>query len=76
MHITRGARTLRRRALRRFYAAASSNNALSDGGDAAMRILGQDELAFTGEAGSGMAFRSALWRRTERASEGGWKLPS
>ena len=48
--------------------------ALSDGGDTAMRILGQDELAFTGEAGSGVAFRSALWHRTERASAGVWKL--
>ena len=48
--------------------------ALSDGGDTAMRILGQDELAFTGEAGSGVAFRSALWHRTERAGAGVWKL--
>ena len=48
--------------------------ALSDGGDTAMRILGQEELAFTGEAGSGVAFRSALWHRTERASAGVWKL--
>ena len=39
-----------------------------------MRILGQDELAFTGEAGSGVAFRSALWHRTERAGAGVWKL--
>ena len=48
--------------------------ALSDGGDTAMRILGHEELAFTGEAGSGVAFRSELWHRTERASEGVWKL--
>jgi hypothetical protein len=48
--------------------------ALSDGGDTAMRILGQEELAFTGEAGSGVVFRSALWHRTERASAGVWKL--
>ncbi len=48
--------------------------ALSDGGDTAMRILGHEELAFTGEAGSGMAFRSELWHRTERASVGVWKL--
>ena len=48
--------------------------ALRDGGDTAMRILGQDELAFTGEAGSGVAFRSALWHRTERAGAGVWKL--
>ena len=31
--------------------------ALSDGGDTSMRILGQEELAFTGEAGSGVAFK-------------------
>ena len=48
--------------------------ALSDGGDTAMRILGHEELAFTGEAGSGAAFRSELWHRTERASAGIWKL--
>ena len=48
--------------------------ALSDGGDTAMRILGHEELAFTGEAGSGVAFRSELWHRTERASAGVWKL--
>ena len=48
--------------------------ALSDGGDTAMRILGRDELAFTGEAGSGVAFRSALWHRTEHAGAGVWKL--
>ena len=48
--------------------------ALSDGGDTAMRILGHEELAFTGEAGSGAAFRSELWHRTERASAGVWKL--
>ena len=33
-----------------------------------------DSLAFTGEAGSGVAFRSALWHRTERAGAGVWKL--
>ena len=27
-----------------------------------------------GEAGSGVAFRSALWHRTERAGAGVWKL--
>ena len=48
--------------------------ALSDGGDTAMRILGQEAIAFTGEAGSGVAFLSELWHRTERASEGVWKL--
>ena len=48
--------------------------ALSDGGDTAMRILGRDELAFTGAAGSGVAFRSALWHRTEYAGAGVWKL--
>ena len=48
--------------------------ALSDGGDTAMRILGHEELAFTGEAGSGVAFLSELWHRTERASVGVWKL--
>ena len=48
--------------------------ALSDGGNTAMRILGQDELIFTGEAGSGAVFRSALWHRTERAGTGVWKL--
>jgi len=48
--------------------------ALSDGGDTAMRVLGQEAIAFTGEAGSGVAFLSELWHRTERASEGVWKL--
>lgn len=48
--------------------------ALSDGGDTAMRILGHEELVFTGEAGSGVVFRSELWHRTERASAGVWKL--
>ena len=48
--------------------------ALSDGGDTAMRILGNEELAFTSEAGSGVAFRSELWHRTERAGAGVWKL--
>ena len=46
----------------------------SDGGDTAMRVLGHEELAFTGEAGSGVAFRSELWHRTECASAGVWKL--
>ena len=48
--------------------------ALSDGGNTAMRILGQDELIFTREAGSGAVFRSALWHRTECAGTGVWKL--
>ena len=47
---------------------------LSDGGDTAMRVLGQEPLVFTGEAGSGVAFLSELWHRTERASEGVCKL--
>ena len=47
---------------------------LSDGGDTAMRVLGQEPLVFTGEAGSGAAFLSELWHRTERASEGVCKL--
>ena len=45
--------------------------ALSDGGDTAMRVLGQEALAFSrARPGSGAAFLSELWRRTERASEG------
>ena len=49
--------------------------ALSDGGDTAMRVLGQEALAFSrARPGSGAAFLSELWRRTERASEGVWKL--
>lgn len=36
--------------------------------DSAMRIFGQEELAFVGETGSGVAFWSALWHRIERAS--------
>ena len=48
--------------------------ALSDGGDTAMRVLGQETIAFTGEAGSGVAFLSELWHRTERASGCVWKL--
>jgi hypothetical protein len=48
--------------------------ALSDGGGTAMRILGQDELAYTVEAGSGVVFRSELWHRTVRARAGVWKL--
>ena len=47
---------------------------LSDGGDSAIRILGQDELAFSGEPGSGVVFKSALWHRTERSSAGVSKL--
>jgi hypothetical protein len=48
--------------------------ALSDGGDKAMRILGHEELAFMGEAGSGVAFRSELWHRTECAKVcGRWR---
>ena len=39
-----------------------------------MRVLGQEPLVFTGEAGSGVAFLSELWHRTERASEGVCKL--
>ena len=37
-------------------------------------VVAKDELAFTGEAGSGVVFRSALWHRTERAGAGVWKL--
>ena len=48
--------------------------ALSDGCESSLRILGQEELAFERTAGSGMAFRSALWHRTERAGAGVWKL--
>ena len=45
--------------------------ALSDGGDTAMRVLGQEALAFSrARPGSGAAFLSELWGRTERASEG------
>ena len=36
------------------------------------RVVGQEELKFTREAGSGMVFPSELWHRTERP--GGWKL--
>ena len=39
-----------------------------------MRVLGQEPLVFTGGAGSGVAFLSELWHRTERASEGVCKL--
>ena len=36
-----------------------------------MRVLGQEALAFSrARPGSGAAFLSELWRRTERASEG------
>ena len=48
--------------------------ALSSGGNTAMRVLGQPELAFTAVAGSGVVFRSELWHRTERAVPGVWKL--
>ena len=47
---------------------------LSSGGNTAMRVLGQPELAFTDRAGSGVVFRSELWHRTERAVPGVWKL--
>lgn len=45
---------------------------LSDDIDTSMRVVGQEELKFTREAGSGMVFPSELWHRTERP--GGWKL--
>ena len=45
---------------------------LSDGIETSMRVVGQEELKFTREAGSGMVFPSELWHRTERP--GGWKL--
>ena len=48
--------------------------ALSSGGNTAMRVLGQPELAFTDGAGAGVVFRSELWHRTERVVPGVWKL--
>ena len=39
---------------------------LSDGIETSMRVVGQEELNFTREAGSGMVFPSELWHRTER----------
>ena len=45
--------------------------AIALSGDTAMRVLGQEPLAFSrARPGSGAAFLSELWRRTERASEG------
>jgi hypothetical protein len=47
---------------------------LTRGGDTAMRVLGCEPVTYEAEAGTGVAFKSALWHRTERASEGTMKL--
>ena len=47
---------------------------LSHGGDTAVRVLGQEPVAYEAEPGTGVLFKSALWHRTERASEGTMKL--
>lgn len=47
---------------------------LSRGGDTAIRILGQEAVVYEAEPGTGVVFKSALWHRTEKASEGTMKL--
>ena len=47
---------------------------LSREGDTAMRILGREPVDYEAAPGTGVCFRSELWHRTERASEGTMKV--
>ena len=47
---------------------------LSRGGDTAMRVLGRKAVEYEAAPGTGVYFRSELWHRTERASEGTMKV--
>ena len=47
---------------------------LSSGGVTSFCILGQDELFYNDEPGSGVIFKSTLWHRTMRVGVGTWKL--
>ena len=47
---------------------------LNSGGVTSFCILGQDELFYNDEPGSGVIFKSTLWHRTMRVGVGTWKL--
>lgn len=47
---------------------------LNEAGSTAMRIIGQDPIAYEAAPGSGLCFLSDLWHRTEHASAGTCKL--
>ena len=47
---------------------------LSRGGDTAMRVLGRNAVEYEAAPGTGVCFRSELWHKTERASEGTMKV--